>query len=428
MKISIIGTGYVGLVTGACLAELGNEVACVDIDKSRVSTINSGASPIYEKDLEPMLKRNVAAGRLRATADLKEAVNATDISFISVGTPAGMLDYIDLKYVEKVSSDIGKILKDKNSHHLVVVKSTVLPGTTEYSVLPLLEKNSGKKAGSDFGVAMNPEFLREGNAVEDFMHPDRIIIGGIDERSTKILLELYKGFKCPVITTNPKTAEMIKYATNSFLVTKISFINEIGNVCKLLGIDVYEVAKGLGMDSRIGSKFLNAGVGFGGSCFSKDVKAFVGKAKEVYYRPVILSAALEVNEAQPLRLVESLEKKAGSLKGTDVAVLGLAFKPGTDDMREAPSIKIIHALLKKGARVHAIDPKAINEAKKIFGKHERLLYYDSADEAVKRAKYVLIVTEWNEFRRKELYKGKTVIDGRRIDEARAADEYEGLCW
>lgn len=428
MKISIIGTGYVGLVTGACLAELGNEVACVDIDKSRVSTINSGASPIYEKDLEPMLKRNVAAGRLRATADLKEAVNATDISFISVGTPAGMLDYLDLKYVEKVSSDIGKILKDKNSHHLVVVKSTVLPGTTEYSVLPLLEKNSGKKAGSDFGVAMNPEFLREGNAVEDFMHPDRIIIGGIDERSTKILLELYKGFKCPVITTNPKTAEMIKYATNSFLVTKISFINEIGNVCKLLGIDVYEVAKGLGTDSRIGSKFLNAGVGFGGSCFSKDVKAFVGKAKEVYYRPVILSAALEVNEAQPLRLVESLEKKAGSLKGTDVAVLGLAFKPGTDDMREAPSIKIIHALLKKGARVHAIDPKAINEAKKIFGKHERLLYYDSADEAVKRAKYVLIVTEWNEFRRKELYKGKTVIDGRRIDEARAADEYEGLCW
>ncbi|MBI5253769.1 MAG: UDP-glucose/GDP-mannose dehydrogenase family protein [Euryarchaeota archaeon] len=428
MKISIIGTGYVGLVTGACLAELGNEVACVDIDKNRVSTINSGASPIYEKDLEPMLKRNVTAGRLRATADLGEAVNATDISFISVGTPSGVLDYIDLKYVEKVSSDVGKILKDKNSYHLVVVKSTVLPGTTEYSVLPLLEKNLGKKAGSDFGVAMNPEFLREGNAVEDFMHPDRIVIGGIDKKSTKILLELYKDFKCPVVTTNPKTAEMIKYATNSFLVTKISFINEIGNVCKLLGIDVYEVAKGLGMDSRIGEKFLNAGVGFGGSCFSKDVKALVGKAKEVYYRPIILSAALEVNEAQPLRLVESLEKKAGSLKGTDVAVLGLAFKPGTDDMREAPSIKIIHALLKKGARVHATDPKAINEAKKIFEKHERLLYYDSADEAVKHAKYVLIVTEWNEFRRKELYKGKVVIDGRRIEEARAADEYEGLCW
>lgn len=428
MKISIIGTGYVGLVTGVCFAELGSSVVCVDIARDRVSKINKGITPIYEKDLEQMLERNVREGRLRATDNLEEAIKATDISFISVGTPSGVLDYIDLKYVEKVSSDIGKILKDKSSYHLVVVKSTVLPGTTEYSVLPLLEKNSGKKAGRDFGVAMNPEFLREGNAVEDFMHPERIVIGSIDEKSKKILLELYKDFKCPIFTANPRTAEMIKYATNSFLVTKISFINEIGNICKLLGIDVYEVAKGLGMDSRIGEKFLNAGVGFGGSCFGKDVKALVGKAKEVYYRPVILSAALEVNEVQPLRLVELLEKKAGSIKGIDVAVLGLAFKPGTDDMREAPSIKIVHALLKKGAMVHAADPKAINEAKKIVGKHERLEYCPSADDAVKRAKYVLIVTEWNEFKRGELYKGKIVIDGRRIEEARAADEYAGVCW
>ncbi|MBU2560258.1 UDP-glucose/GDP-mannose dehydrogenase family protein [archaeon] len=423
----MIGTGYVGLVTGVCFAELGNNVVCVDVDSERVKKINSSIPPIYEKGLEDLLKENIENKRIRATTDLKDAVLNTDISFICVGTPSGLIDYIDLKYIKEVSKDIGRIIKDKD-YHLVVVKSTVVPGTTEHSVIPLLEKNSGKTAGDGFGVAMNPEFLREGNAIKDFMKPDRVVLGGIDEKSTDALYELYKDFDCPILKTDPSTAEMIKYATNSFLVTKISFINEIGNICKSLGIDVYEVAKGLAMDSRVSPHFLNAGIGFGGSCFPKDVKALVGKAKEVYYRPIVLNAALELNESQPLRMIELLEGKIGSLKGVKIVVLGLAFKPGTDDMREAPSLKIIQNLLNKGAEICATDPKAIEEAKHMFGKHERLKFVESVEEAVKFGRYVLIVTEWDEYRNEDLYKGKVVIDGRRVDEARVADEYEGVCW
>jgi UDPglucose 6-dehydrogenase len=423
----MIGTGYVGLVTGVCFAELGNNVVCVDVDEERVKKINSSIPPIYEKGLKELLEKNIKNKRMRAIADLRDAVLNTDISFICVGTPSGLIDYIDLKYVKEVSENIGKIIKDKD-YHLVVVKSTVVPGTTEHSVMPLLEKYSNKTAGKDFGVAMNPEFLREGTAIKDFLKPDRVVLGGVNERSTDMLYELYKDFDCPILKTDPSTAEMIKYATNSFLVTKISFINEIGNICKFLGIDVYEVAKGLSMDSRVSPAFLNAGIGFGGSCFPKDVKALVGKAKEVYYRPIVLNAALELNEGQPLRMVELLEKKIGSLKGVKVVVLGLAFKPGTDDMREAPSIKIIHNLLNKGAEICATDPEAIDGAKQIFGKHKRLTFTDTAVDAVKFGKYVLIVTEWDEFRDEALYKDKVVIDGRRIEEARVADDYEGVCW
>lgn len=426
-NISIIGTGYVGLVTGVCFAERGNRVVCVDVDEERVKNINASISPIYEKGLDELLVKNIRNKKIEASTDLEDAVLNTDISFICVGTPSGLIDYIDLKYIKEVSSDIGTILKKKD-YHLVVVKSTVVPGTTEHSVIPLLEKQSEKTAGTDFGVAMNPEFLREGNAVEDFLSPDRIVIGGIDKRSTDMLYGVYKDFKCPVIRTNPRTAEMIKYATNSFLVTKISFINEIGNICKSLGIDVYEVADGLGMDSRISPEFLNAGIGFGGSCFPKDVKALVGKAKEVYYRPIVLNAALELNEEQPLRIVELLEKRIGSLKDAKVVIFGLAFKPGTDDMREAPSLKIIQNLLNKGAVICATDPKAIEETKKIMGTHERLTFASSPEDAAKFGRCILIVTEWDEYRNKELYKGKIVIDGRKIDEAKSADEYEGVCW
>ncbi len=428
MNISIIGTGYVGLVTGACFAKLGHIVICVDINEGRINDINKGIAPIYEDKLDGILKKCIKEGSLKATADIRHAVENTDVSFICVGTPSGLLGYIDLKYIDEVSKDIGTILKDKDDYHVVVVKSTVVPGTTEHSVLPLLEKKSGKKAGRDFGVCMNPEFLREGTAVDDFMYPDRMIIGGIDDRSTDAVFDLYKDFKCPTIKTDPKTAEMIKYATNSFLVTKISFINEIGNICKQLGIDVFEVSRGLGMDSRVSPKFLNAGIGFGGSCFPKDVNALVGKAKEVYYRPIVLNAALELNETQPLRLIELLERKIGSIKNENVVVLGLAFKPGTDDMREAPSIKVVQTLIKKGANVFVTDPKAVGEAKKLMGEHERLTYCSSKEDAVKNGKYILIVTEWDEFRDKKLYKGKIVIDGRKIDEARAADYYEGVCW
>lgn len=260
------------------------------------------------------------------------------------------------------------------------------------------------------------------------MHPDRIVIGGIDEKSAKVMEKLYESLKSPIMTCAPRTAEMVKYATNSFLATKISFINDIGNICKLLGIDAYEVSRGLAMDHRISPYFLQAGIGFGGSCFPKDVKALVGKAKEVYYKPIILNAALELNDVQPLKLVELLEKKAGRIKGLDVVVLGLAFKPGTDDMREAPSIKVITSLLTKGARVHATDPKALKEAERIFGGHERLELYETPEEAVRESIYVLIVTEWEEFKREELYRGKVVIDGRRVEEARVADYYDGVCW
>lgn len=428
MRICVIGTGYVGLVTGACFAELGNSVVCVDVDEERVKKVNRAESPIYERGLEELLKKNVP-GRLRATLELEEAVESSEVTFICVGTPSGLMDYIDLKYVEQVSREIGRVLKNKKGFHVVVVKSTVVPGTTEHTIVPILEEHSGKRAGKDFGVAMNPEFLREGSAVEDFMNPDRIVLGYTDEKTGRILRELYKSFTCPIMETSPSTAEMIKYATNSFLAVKISFINEIGNICKLLGIDVYEVARGLGMDHRISPHFLRAGIGFGGSCFPKDVKALVGKAKEAYYRPIILNAALEVNEAQPLRLIELLERRAGNLRGRDVVVLGLAFKPGTDDMREAPSIKIIHTLLTKGARVHAHDPKAIENARRIFGAHERLFFYSSAGEAVEKGRYVLIVTEWDEYRDRELYRGKEVFDGRRVLEARElSDYYEGICW
>ncbi len=427
MRISIIGTGYVGLVTGVCFAKLGHDVTCIDINAERVEKINRGLPPIYEEGLEELLRDAIAKKKIHTTTDIG-AIKNTDVSFICVGTPSGLLEYIDLKYVEAVALDIGKILRNMRKFHTVIVKSTVVPGTTEFKIKPILEKHSGKKAGKDFGVAMNPEFLREGKAVSDFLKPDRIIIGSLDKRSEKALLKLYENFDCPLMITDTSTAEMVKYATNSFLVTKISFINEIGNICKELGIDVYEVAKGIGMDSRISPKFLNAGIGFGGSCFPKDVKALVGKAKEVYYQPVLLNAALQINDAQALRLVELLERKAGPLTAKKVAVLGLSFKPGTDDMREAQSVKIVHSLMQKGAKVFATDPKAIDEARKIFGEHKNLVYCKTADEAVKNCKYVLIVTEWDEYKRKELYLGKTVIDGRRIDEARVAKEYEGICW
>jgi UDPglucose 6-dehydrogenase len=424
MNICVIGTGYVGLVTGVCFASLGHTVTCVDIDAKRVDEINSGVPPIYEVGLEEMLKDVLEKKKLSATTDLKAAVQGSKISFICVGTPSGLLGDIDLKYIETVGRDIGKFITDK--YHVIVMKSTVVPGTTEFSLIPLVESTSGKKVGRNFGVAMNPEFLREGTAIEDFLNPDRIVVGGIDEHSTAEVAGLYSDFDAPLMKTNPITAEMIKYATNSFLATKISFINEIGNISKSLGIDSYEVARGLSLDSRVSPSFLRAGLGFGGSCFPKDVKAIVGKAKEVYYHPLVLNAALALNETQPLRLIKLAESKLGSLKGRDVVVFGLAFKPGTDDMREAPSIKIISSLLKKGAVVHATDPQAIGAAREILG--EKIMYYNDPHEAVEMGDAVFIVTEWDEYRDEALYRGKTVFDGRNVLEARAGAYYEGICW
>ncbi|MCC4768759.1 nucleotide sugar dehydrogenase [Methanosarcina sp. DH2] len=427
MKVSVIGSGYVGSVTAACFAEVGHEVICVDIDSKKTEQINAGIPPIYEEGLEELL-RKYAGKRLIATTDYEFAVNETDISFICVGTPSAEDGTIDLSIVRAAAASIGSVLANKEGYHVVVVKSTVVPETTEKFVLPILEEASGKKAGRDFGVAMNPEFLREGKAVQDFMNPDKIVIGAIDRRSGDLVSELYRTFECEVTRTGPATAEMIKYANNSLLATKISFANEIGNICKKLGIDTYEVMEAVGKDFRISPKFLNSGAGFGGSCFPKDVKALIGKAKAIGYSPVLLESVIAVNERQPLFMTEILQKKIGNPEGRKIAVLGLAFKNETDDIRESRSIPVIAELLRLGARVSVYDPMAAENMKRVFPAIE---YFDKASDALKDAEACLVMTEWDEFRNLDSeFKGmkrKIVIDGRRVIKAKDVD-YEGLCW
>jgi len=428
MRISVIGSGYVGLITAAGFAENGHTVICVDVLQEKINAINKKKSPIYEKGLDEILKR-VVGKNLTATTDLRKAVMGTDMTFLCVGTPSNGDGSVDLKYVKKASEDIGRVLKEKRGYHVVVVKSTVIPGTTEDVVIPVLERNSGRKVGRDFGVAMNPEFLREGVAIEDFMNPDRIVIGASDKKAGDFVESVYHGFSSPILRTDIKTAEMIKYASNAFLATKISFINEIGNICKKLGIDVYDVAKGIGLDHRISPHFLRAGIGFGGSCFPKDVKALVYKAREIKETPAILNSVLEVNKKQPLKILDIAKKKAGKLKGKRVAVLGLAFKAETDDMRESPAIAIVNELVRKGAKVAAYDPKATENAKAIFG--DKIKYARSATEALRGSELALIVTDWIEFKNlnfKEMKK-KVVIDGRKVINELPNDvEYEGVCW
>ncbi|MFH1835368.1 MAG: UDP-glucose/GDP-mannose dehydrogenase family protein [Methanobacteriota archaeon] len=395
MDISIVGTGYVGLVSAAGFAEKGHNVVCVDVDEEKVDLINNKKSPIYEDGLEEILSV-VCDRNLKATTDLESAVNSTEMTFICVGTPSGDDGSVDLQYIKDVSADLGKILSQKDSYHVIVVKSTVIPGSTEDVVIPLVEKNSKKKAGSDFGVAMNPEFLREGAAVEDFANPDRIVIGAIDQKSGDIVEQIYFDFTAPVLRTNVKTAEMIKYTANSLLATKISFINEIGNMCKEMGIDVYDVAKGVGMDHRISPSFLRAGPGFGGSCFPKDVSALVYKANKIGIKPILLESVLKVNSMQPIRVFELVKEKYGPLKGVQISVLGLAFKPGTDDMRYSPAISIVNSLVSSGAKIVAYDPQAIENAKKIFG--DSIEYASSAEKALKDSSLALILTDWEEFK------------------------------
>ena len=427
MKVSVIGSGYVGSVTAACFADAGHEVVCVDIDEKKVDQINKGVPPIYEEGLEELLGK-YAGKRLIATTDSVFAVLDTEISFICVGTPSGEDGSIDLSIVRAAAGSIGEALAKKDGYHVVVVKSTVVPETTEKVVLPILEEKSGKKAGKDFGVAMNPEFLREGKAVYDFMHPDKIVVGANDRRAGDLVSELYRGFDCEVTHTIPRTAEMIKYVNNSFLATKISFANEIGNICKKLEIDTYEVMQAVGKDFRISPNFLNSGAGFGGSCFPKDVKALIGKAKDIGYKPLLLESVIAVNERQPLLMTEILQRKAGDLEGKKIAVLGLAFKNDTDDIRESRAIPVIAELLRLGARVFAYDPMAAGSMKRVFPTIE---YCKSAAEALKDAEACLVMTEWEEFKELDAefedMKEKIVIDGRRVIRAKGLD-YEGLCW
>ena len=419
MQIAVIGgAGYVGLTTSVCLASKGHSVFCVDKDTKKIAQIAKGKATIYEKDLEQMLRDVLRRGRLVATNGLNEAIHSSDVSFICVGTPSREDGSIDLAYVREVSEKIGEALSDKNDYHVVVIRSTVVPGTTEDIVLPSLEQMSGRKVGKHFGLCVNPEFLQEGNAVEDFLQMKKrgIVIGEFDRKSGDALLRTYEGFDAEILRTTLRTAEMIKYARNSYLAKDISFANEIANICQKCGIDYLQVKKGMEMDARIGKgRFLDAGTGFGGSCFPKDVKAILAKAVEIGVEPKLLKATLEVNELQPYELVELAKHTVGGLKGKSVAVLGLAFKPGTDDMREAVSVKVVNALLEEGARVFAYDPQALDVAATIFG--ERIAYAKRAEEALDKADICLIVTEWPEFANPRLYthlRNKVIIDGRRV--------------
>lgn len=422
MNISIIGTGYVGLVTGACFAKLGHQVICVDVDKEKVNKIKNSISPIYEKGLKEILQKY--KDNITATTSYTEAIKNSDITFICVGTPSKKDGDIDLSYINKVAVSIAEEIKKKKDFHTIVVKSTVVPGTTQNHVLPLLEKNSGKKAGVDFGLGMNPEFLREGVAVDDFLHPDRVVNGFYDEKTKKILNELYKNFSCPIVETTLTTAEMIKYASNCFLAAKISFINEIGNFCKKLGIDAYEVADGMGLDKRIERSFLNSGIGWGGSCFGKDTRALRAWAKKEKIPCQMIDSSINVNQEQPLQLIKLLKKHIPILKGKKIGILGLAFKPDTDDIRDTRAKPIIDKLLKEKAEVKVYDPKAMDNFKKI---HPTINYCKNAEDVIKDVDAVLLTTEWDEFRKLD-FTGKIVIDGRRLKEAKKAEIYEGVCW
>ncbi len=430
MKISIVGTGYMGLATGVGFASKKNHSICMDIDKKRLEKIEKGKSPVYETGLQDLLEGVIEKKNLEVSSDMDYAVKNSDVSFICVPTPSKRDGSSDLKFIDKVSREIGVILAKKDSYHVVVVKSTVPPRTTERLVIPNLEEFSGKKAGEGFGVCMNPEFLREGSALEDFLNPDRIVIGELDRRSGDVLVELYANFNAPILRTNLKVAEMVKYASNAFLASKISFANEIGNLCKNLGIDVYEVMMGIGLDHRISPHFLRAGIGFGGSCFSKDLKALVNKSKTIGYDPVYLEEVLNLNERQPVRIVNLLRKRVGTLRGRDICVLGLAFKPNTDDVRGASSIGVVKELLKFGARVRAYDPRATDNFKEIF---PGLLYCKTAKEALRGSDACLVLTEWEDFKNLEdkdfsVMKNRVIIEGRKALNPNKVKDFEGVCW
>lgn len=433
--ISVIGLGYVGIVTSVCFAEMGYNVICVDIDKDKLELIKEGKSPIFEPEVPELLKKALSQNRLFATTEIQEAVNGSDVTFITVGTPTTE-GKMNLNAITFASECVGKGLAGKTSYHLIVVKSTIIPGTTERVVIPIIEENSHKFEGTDFGVCMSPEFLKEGAAVHDFKNPDRIIIGSNNKRAGDTLERIFVSFDTIIKRTDIRTAEMIKYANNSFLATKISFINEIANICQEFGVDVNEVAEGIGLDYRISPHFLKAGAGFGGSCFPKDVQALISASKSLGYDPILLTSVLEVNRNQPLKLIELTKEVLGSLKGRNIAVLGLSFKPDTDDMREAPSLKIISALIDEKANVKVYDPKAIENSKKIFG--EKVTYACNALDALKEADCLLIVTEWDEFKIlplteiKSLMRTPFIVDGRRIFNpkvvAEAGFKYKGIGW
>ena len=412
MKVCVVGTGYVGLVAGTCLAEMGNDVICVDNNLEKLSQLEKGIVPIYEPGLEELIKVNVSEGRLNFTSNLKEAVQKSLVCFIAVGTPQGEDGQADLKYVYEVAKSIGQSIND---YKVIVDKSTVPVGTAD-----AVSKIIKEQTNIEFDVVSNPEFLKQGAAVDDFLKPDRVVIGSNSQKATEIMQELYSPFLRtgnPVIIMDVKSAEMTKYAANSFLAVKISYANEIANICEQVGADAEMVRIGMCSDKRIGSQFLFPGLGYGGSCFPKDVKALLKTAKDNNCDYQLLQAADDVNKKQRQVFINKILNKFGNdLSGKTFAVWGLAFKPKTNDMREAPAITIINALLERGAKVQAYDPKAVESAKEIFG--NKITYSKSAYEALNDADCMLLLTEWNEFRRpdfdkiKSLMKGNVIFDGR----------------
>jgi UDPglucose 6-dehydrogenase len=411
-KICVIGTGYVGLVTGTCFSDMGHRVTCLDINEKRIEKLNNGIMPIYEPGLKQIVDQNVDAGRLNFTTSYQEALEDAEFAFIAVGTPSSVDGDADMQYVKMAAETIASHL----DHPIIIVnKSTVPVGTGDWVSEIIKDMNGGKTP--PFSVVSNPEFLREGSAVNDFMEPDRVVLGSTNREAAEKVADLYEALRAPIMITDLRTAEMIKYASNAFLATRISFINEIANICESLGADVKEVARGMGMDKRIGPSFLDAGLGWGGSCFPKDVKALAHMAETRGSHPQLLQAVMDINQNQRKRAVQKVEKALGGLKGKTIGLLGLSFKPNTDDTRDAPALDIARMLLKSGAVVQAFDPQAMEVSKKEI---PQLQLRKNPYETAEAVDALILATEWNEFksldfeRIKANMKGNVILDGRNI--------------
>ena len=412
MHIAVIGTGYVGLVTGACFAEFGVEVTCVDVDKNKIDRLNQGIIPIYEPGLDQIVEKNTKAGRLHFTMDIKSAVEQALVVFLAVGTPPKDDGSPDMSFYQSAAKSIAEYM---NGYKVLVTKSTVPVGTGKWLRDFVTEHQTMK---TDFGVASNPEFLREGAAIQDFMRPDRVVIGSNEEAAIEIMKDLYRPLyliETPVVITSLEAAELIKYAANAFLATKITFINEIANLCDAIGCDVHDVARGMGMDKRIGNKFLHPGPGYGGSCFPKDTRALTTVADQFGVETLIVDSVIEANERQRQAMIPKIEKLVGDLNGKQIGVLGLSFKPETDDMRESPATDIIKELQKRGAKVRAFDPVAMEEAKHLLPDIE---YATDEYNAIEGADILIFLTEWNQFRALDMEKVKRLLKSPKIADLR----------
>lgn len=412
MHIAVIGTGYVGLVTGACFAQFGVEVTCVDVDGSKIERLKSGIIPIYEPGLDKIVEKNIADGRLHFTTDIAAAVEDALVVFLAVGTPPQEDGSPDMSYYRQAAKDVAEAI---NGYKVLVTKSTVPVGTGKW-----LRQFVGEnlKTETHFGVASNPEFLREGAAIQDFMRPDRVVIGSNEPEAIEVMKELYRPLyliETPIVITSLEAAELIKYAANAFLATKITFINEIANLCDAIGCDVHDVARGMGMDNRIGRKFLHPGPGYGGSCFPKDTRALTTVADQFGVETRIVDAVIQANELQREAMIPKIEKLVGDLAGKRIGVLGLSFKPETDDMRESPAIDIINSLVGRGATVRAYDPVAMGEAKHVLSNIE---YAEDEYDAIRGADALVIVTEWNQFRALDMDRVKSLLKSPKIADLR----------